>query len=121
DQGIDINNNTVTVAHPTGTVAFSVTGGTGTFAPASCTLVAAGAAADSTCNTNPTYTPSSAGTHTLTASHAGDTDPVAVQASSGTHSLTATPQTGGISGSVFTDINNDGTQNAGEPGISTTV
>src|SRR5205823_5611993 len=70
DTGKDTNNITVTVAHPTGTVNFSVSNGTGTFLPAACTLSPATAAADSTCTFK--YTPSTVGTgtHTLTATYA---------------------------------------------------
>ena len=81
----------VTASHPTGTVSFSVTGGTGTFSPAICTLSSAVPAADSTCTL--TYTPNTlgTGTHTLEATYAGDTSPIQFASSSGTDTLAVTP------------------------------
>jgi hypothetical protein len=79
----------VTVAHPTGTVNFSVSGGNGTFSPLACTLTPAGAAADSVCTV--TYTPTvGTGTHTLKATYAGDTAPIQFASSFGTDTLTVT-------------------------------
>src|SRR5205823_2896580 len=91
DTGVDTNGASVTATHPTGTVNFLVSGGTGTFNPVACNLGPAVAAADSTCTL--TYTPSTigTGTHTLTASYAGDTSPIQFASSSNTDSLTVTP------------------------------
>jgi MBG domain-containing protein/Big-like domain-containing protein len=87
DTGVDTNNAPVTAAHPTGTVNFFVSGGTGTFSPAACTLTPAAPAADSTCNV--TYTPTTlgTGTHTLKASYAGDTAPIQFAGSNGTDTV----------------------------------
>ena len=80
----------MTAAHPTGTVNFSVSNGTGTFSPLSCTLTNAVAAADSTCTV--TYTPTTFGleppVHTLKATYAGDTAPIQFASSFGTDTLT---------------------------------
>jgi Calx-beta domain-containing protein/Big-like domain-containing protein/PKD domain-containing protein len=54
--------------NPTGTVSFS-SSGSGSFSPASCSLVA-GIGNSSSCSV--TFTPSAAGTHTITASYAGN-------------------------------------------------
>ena len=86
DTGVDTNSVVVPVAHPTGTVNFSVSNGTGTFTPIACTLSAAAAAADSTCTV--TYTPTTGtANHTLKATYAGDTAPIQFASSSGTDSL----------------------------------
>ena len=87
DTGIDTNNAAVTAAHPTGTVNFFVSNGTGTFSPVACTLTNAAAAADSTCTV--TYTPTAfgTGTHTLKATYAGDTAPIQFASSFGTDTV----------------------------------
>ena len=92
DTGVDTNGATVTKANPTGTVNFLVSGGSGTFIPASCTLSpAAGFTDRSTCTL--TYTPTTVGTgtHTLKASYAGDTSPIQFASSSGTDTVTVVP------------------------------
>src|ERR671931_416972 len=87
DTGVDTNNNAVTATHPTGTVNFFVSGGTGTFSPVACGLSPAVAAADRTCTVQYTPATTGTGTHLLEASYAGDTSPIQFASSSGTFSL----------------------------------
>jgi hypothetical protein len=120
DTGVDTNNVSVTKANPTGTVNFLVSGGTGTFTPASCTLSPSTPLFTDRSTCTLTYTPNTIGTgaHTLTASYAGDTAPIQFASSSNTDSLTVTPvANASISGTVYNDADGSGTLTGGEAGL----
>ena len=89
DTGVDTNGASVTVAHPTGTVNFSVSNGTGNAsAPIACTLTQRGRGRGQHLHRDlHAATPRQRPRHTLKATYAGDTAPIQFASSFGTDSL----------------------------------